>query len=43
MRRYKFKTAEDAIELCRYLGKNSAVMILAPSNNEAAEKMEKSL
>ena len=43
MRRYKFKTAEDAIELCRYLGENSGVMILAPSNNEAAEKMKETL
>ena len=43
MRRYKFKTAEDAIELCRSLGENSGVMLLASSDNEAAEKMEKSL
>ena len=43
MRRYKFKTADDAIELCRYLGENSGVMLLASSDNEAAEKMEKSL
>lgn len=43
MRRYKFKTAEDAIELCRYLGENSGVMLLASSDNEAAEKMKETL
>lgn len=43
MRRYKFKTADDAIELCRYLGENSGVMLLASYDNEAAKKTADSL
>lgn len=43
MRRYKFKTAEDAIELCRSLGENSGVMLLTSYDNEAAKKTADSL
>ena len=43
MRRYKFKTAEDAIELCRSLGKNNGMKVLTKSNYEVAKQMRDSL
>ena len=42
MGRYKFKTVEDAIELCRSLGNNNAIIALTESD-EAMKKMNESL
>ena len=43
MRRYKFKTAEDAIELCSSLGKSTSMVVLTESTEEAMKKMSESL
>lgn len=43
MRRYKFKTVEDVIELCRSLGKSTSMVVLTESTEEAMKKMNESL
>ena len=42
MRRYKFKTVEDVIELCRSLGKSTSMVVLTESTEEAMKKMSES-